>query len=186
MSINQIVTNMGISWWDLIEKALAAVGVVGIVVSIFRLIFTLKRVTWVSNVSIEDYPLDYDEESTEKNPESITLMDEECVQCGCGNTVVFKPVECIIPQLKIIELNSKGRKKRVYKTYKNVTPETPKCFRIIRTLSIPRYKLRWYCEYGEYGEHFFSMNGRNGNNSVGGCIYHKTIWSIIRRILDLK
>ena len=71
-------------------------------------------------------------------------------------------------------------------TFKNLTPEDSLCFRLERTECIPKYKIRWYSDYGEYSEHYFHENLRNGITEVNGAVYYATLFSVIRKILGLK
>ena len=102
------------------------------------------------------------------------------------STIVFRPVDCVIPKLKVYGFGINGKTDGVIETFSDLTPEDAVCFRLERAECIPQYKIRWYSEYGEYAEHVFSDNLRNGINTVDGIEYHINFVSVLRRALDLR
>lgn len=89
-------------------------------------------------------------------------------------------------EIGVYGVNSCGKTDGVIDTFRDLTPEDAVCFRLERAECIPRYKIRWYSEYGEYAEHEFSDNLRNGINTVDGIEYHINFVSVLRRALDLR
>ena len=130
-------------YWAPISNVFTAIGVISVILTIVRFVHNRRRKEWKSNVSIRDYPADYD------------------VEMECRNAICSK-------------------------IWTEELTEDAVCFRLERAECIPRYKIRWYSEYGEYAEHEFSDNLRNGINTVDGIEYHINFVSVLRRALDLR
>lgn len=171
--------------WGIIENIFTAIGIASVIITIVRFIHERCRKEWKGNISIEDYSADCNVEELYKSPIYSSIWTNEPL--SCMSTIVFRPVDCAIPKVKIYILDSKGEKyKREKKVYKNLTPESPLCFRIERAERLPRVKIRWYSDYGEYAEHFFEDNCRNEIDKVIGVEYHNSLVSILRRIFGLR
>lgn len=153
-------------------------------VTIVRFVHNRRRKEWKSNVSIQDYPTDYDVEMECRNAIYSKIWTEEPT-VGIS-TIVFRPVDCVIPKLEVYGFDSNGKKDGVIESFSDLTPEDAVCFRLERAGCIPQYKIRWYSEYGEYAEHVFSDNLRNGINTVDGIEYRINFVSVLRRALDLR
>ena len=136
------------------------------------------------NVSIQDYSTDYDVEMEMSECDLFEIWTEEPT-VGIS-TIVFRPVDCVIPKLEVYGFDSNGKKDGVIESFSDLTPEDAVCFRLERAECIPQYKIRWYSEYGEYAEHVFSDNLRNGINTVDGIEYRINFVSVLRRALDLR
>lgn len=172
------------SGWDTVGNILTVIGVISLIVAFIRFIHNCRLKKWSNNVSIQDYPFDFDVEMAEHNAIYSDVWTNEPTEYM--STIVFKPVGCVVPKLKVISLNEEGQRKKTVKVYKNLTPNDAVCFRIERAECIPLFKIKWYSDFGEYSEHFFSDNMRNGINGIDGAVYHATVLSTIRRILGLK
>lgn len=181
--IFEVVTFFELPIWDALENLFTCIGVFSVLWAGVQFIHNTRLKTWKSNFSITDFPGDYDVEQNELNAIYTKLWSEEDDYLS---TIVFKPVDCVIPKMKVIELNEEGKKKRNLETFRNLTPEDSVCFRLERCECIPKYKIRWYADYGEYCEHYFHENLRNGITEVAGAVYYATPLSVIRKILGLK
>lgn len=172
------------SYWALISNVFTAIGVISVILAIVRFVHNRRRKEWKSNVSIQDYSTDYDVEMECRNAIYSKVWTEEPT-VGIS-TIVFRPVDCVIPKLEVYGFDSNGKKDGVIESFSDLTPEDAVCFRLERAECIPQYKIRWYSEYGEYAEHVFSDNLRNGINTVDGIEYRINFVSVLRRALDLR
>lgn len=182
--LNMIKKAFAWSGWEIVGNAFTAIGIISAVLAVVRFIHECRRKRWESNVSIQDYPMNYDVELEEKNAIYSELWTEQATEYMV--IIVFKPVGCVIPKLKVIAINTEGKESGTIQVFQNLTPDDAVCFRLERAECIPCAKLRWYSNFGEYSEHYFSDNGRNGINAVGGTEYHATMFSVIRRVLGLQ
>ena len=170
--------------WEVAGNILTVIGAISLFVALIRFVHNSRLKKWSDNVSIRDYPYNFDVEMAEHNAIYSGIWTDEPTEYM--STIVFKPVGCVISKLKVISLNEEGQINGTIEVYKNLTPNDAVCFRIERAECIPPFKIKWYSDFGEYSEHFFSDNMRNGINSVDGTIYHATALSTIRRVLGLK
>lgn len=171
------------SFWNTIGNIFTAIGVLSTFFSIIRFIHNARKKRWNGNVSIKDYPADYDVEMEFRNT-IYSKVWEESDSLGIA-TIVFRPIDCVIPKLKVIQLDENGKSGCIVETFHNLTPDDAVCFRLERAECIARYKIRWYSDFGEYSEHFFQDNLRNGINTVNGAEYHTSFLSAIRKALGL-
>lgn len=163
------------------DSILTVTGICSLILSFIRIIHNCMVKNWSHNVTIQDYDPDYDYEMKQKNPYYAKI----CRKTQYTSLIVFRPVDCIIRKMQIIRLDNEGRKKRVAKTFRNLTPETPVCFHAERAECIPRYKIRWYTDFGEYCEHILEENCRNGINDLEGAQIHTSWISFVRKALGL-
>ncbi len=170
--------------WGTVGNLFTAIGFISTVVAIIRFFHNRKISNWQENVSIKDYPPDYDVESTEKSPIYSKLWNDP--PNPFETVIVFKPVGTVISKLKVIELDINEKPVKTIEIFKNITPVDSICFRIERAENISSYKIRWYSEFGEYSEHYFTTNRRNGNSTVEGSCYKATFLSTIRRIFGFR
>ena len=171
--------------WTSIGNFFTFIGVVSTIFAFVRFFYNCKKKEWRDNVEINDYDNDYDVEKNEKSPiYSKQLWNEESTYAGI---IVFKPTNCIISKLEIIQLNPEtGKPEKTIETFKNISPETPVCIKTERAESASQYRLRWYSDYGEYYDYDLMENGRNGDNSIVGVIYKKNIITTIRKFFGMK
>lgn len=181
--LNEIINSSIWEWdvWGKLDTALNVIALISIFLGILRYINNRNKQVWRNDVSITEHDRNYDYERYEKEPiyTKICLPTEYCV------LIKFKPVNCIVRKMEIIRLNTEGKKQYVLKKFENLTPDTPVCFLVERAELIPRYRIKWYSDFGEYCVHDLSENLRNGNNTVEGAIYHQTWLSRIRKILGI-
>ncbi len=170
--------------WGTIGNFFTSVGIISTVISIIRYMYNSKLPNWQDNVSIKDYPSDYDVELSEKKPIYSTLWIDRLD--SVGTVIVFKPVGTVIPKLKVIKLDINEKPVKTIEIFKHITPNESICFRIERAENMSLYKIRWYSEFGEYSEHYFNENRRNGNNAIAGACYKTTFFSTIRRIFGFR
>ncbi len=170
--------------WGTIGNFFTAFGFISTLVAIIRYFHNRKIPNWQDNVSIKDYPPDYDVESTEKSPIYSKLWSD--LPNPYETIIIFKPIGTVIPKMKVIKLDIEEKPEKTIEVFKNITPDDSICFRIERAECIPSYKIRWYSEFGEFSEHFFDENCRNGINTVDGACYKATILSTIRRIIGFR
>ena len=78
------------SYWALISNVFTAIGVISVILAIVRFVHNRRRKEWKSNVSIQDYPTDYDVEMECRNAIYSKIWTEEptvghindCIQAG--------------------------------------------------------------------------------------------------------
>lgn len=169
-------------YWEVIGNILTAVGVISPVIIVVRFIHNNRNKKWQDNVSIQDHPSDYDVELSEKNAIYSSIWTE--TPNPCMSTIIFKPIGTVISKLKVMSLDMDGKAKKI-EVFKKITPDDSICFRIERAECMPKFKLRWYTDFGDYSEHYFTENGRNGINSVEGACYKATFLSLVRRAFGL-
>lgn len=78
------------SYWALISNVFTAIGVISVILAIVRFVHNRRRKEWKSNVSIQDYPTDYDVEMECRNAIYSKIWTEEPT-VGIS-TIVFRPV----------------------------------------------------------------------------------------------
>lgn len=172
------------SFWGTVGNIFTAVGIISSVIAVIRFAHNSRIINWQENVSIQDYPFDYDVESHEKNAIYSKLWTETPDEYM--STIIFKPKSTVISKLEVISLDTDGKALKKIDVFKKISPDDSVCFRIERAECIPLYKLRWYADFGEYSEHYFDENRRNGRNEVEGTCYKATFFSVIRRIFGFK
>ncbi len=171
--------------WDVISNLFTFLGILGVGITIFRFIHNKRKRHWHSNIEIHDYSYNYDPEEKEYNAIYSKIWDDTPSEYMV--TIVFKPIDCIIPKLKVMSIDeTTGKSANTIEIFTDLTPNDAVCFRLERAECIPRVKLRWYSDFGEYSEHDFSENLRNGINDVNGTEYHSTFISIIRQALGFR
>lgn len=171
------------SIWNPIGNFFAFFGIISAIFFLVRARHNSKIKEWNDNISIKDYGADYDLEKTEKSPIYSKIWDDES---SFSKIIVFKPVNCIIPKFKVMQVNPLNLKRKTIEAFKDISPETPFCIKVERAETIPSYCLRWYSDYGEYYDYEITENGRNGINTIEGVIYNKNIITRIRRLLEWK
>lgn len=170
--------------WTFIGNFFTFVGIISTVFTIVRFFHNCKQKEWSDNVEINDYDSNYDIECNEKSPIYSKVWDEKSPYAG---VIVFKPTNCIIPKLEILQLNPENEKPlKTIERFKNISPETPICIKVERAECIPKYRLRWYSDYGEYYDYDLTENRRNGINNIVGVVYKKNIFTTIRKIFEWK
>ena len=165
--------------WSILDTILNVIALASIFLAVLRYFNNRNKKVWNADVLITDHELDYDYEQDEKNPRFTTI----CPPPEYGVLIKFKPVNCVVRKMEIIRLDQEGKPKHVLKRFKNLTPDTPVCFKMERAEVIPRYRIKWYLDFGEYCIHDLSENLRNGNNNVEGAICQQTVLSKIRKTL---
>ena len=75
------------SYWALISNVFTAIGVISVILAIVRFVHNRRRKEWKSNVSIQDYPTDYDVEMECRNAIYSKIWTEQphindCIQAG--------------------------------------------------------------------------------------------------------
>lgn len=170
--------------WDAVGNFFTLIGIISPIIAIFRFVHNSRIKNWQDNVSIQDYPSDYDVELNEKNAIYSKIWTE--TPDTCISTIIFKPKNTIISKLEIISLDMDGKATGIVDTFKKISPDDSICFRIKRAENIPLYKLKWYADFGEYSEYCFDENRRNGDNEVKGTCYKATFFSIVRRIIGFR
>ena len=171
------------SIWNILGNLFTFIGVLSSVLAVIQFVHNSKLKTWKNNFCIKDFPADYDVEQNVLNAIYTKLW---CEPDEYLTTIIFTPVDCVISKVELIELDLEGKTKKVIETFENLTPEDSLCFRLERYECIPKYKIKWYSDYGEYCEHYFHENGRNGITEVNGAVYHATPMSVIKKILGLQ
>ena len=179
--INEILNAPMWGWsiWGKLDATLNVIAVVSIILAIIRYFNNRKKKVWNADVRITDHDLDYDYELDEKHPIFTTI----CPPSEYGVLVKFKPVNCVVRKMEIIRLDQEGKPKHVLKQFRNITPDTPICFNMERAELIPKYRIKWYLDFGEYCVHDLRENLRNGNNDVEGAICQQNAISKIKKIL---
>jgi len=109
------------SYWALISNVFTAIGVISVILAIVRFVHNRRRKEWKSNVSIQDYPTDYDVEMECRNAIYSKIWTEEPT-VGIS-TIVFRPVDCVIPKLEVYGFDSNGKKDGVIESFSDLTPE---------------------------------------------------------------
>lgn len=178
------ITNISFkSLFDLLECLLTIEGVVSIIILIARSIHNNKLPTWKDNVSITDHESTYD---VEQEAKKVKYSKEIWEDMDCSNKIVFRSIGGIIPKLEVIKINCETGEANTMETYENIKPDEAICFLAERAETQPRYKLRWYSDYGEYAEHLLTENLRNGFNEVSGVEYKTTLRSKLRKLLGFS
>ena len=180
--MDKIYAFLASNLWDYVANIFTIYGIISVVFSIIRYFNNGKFEEWRGNISITDFEKDYDIEGLARRVIYSEILDDNSEY---ATTIVFSPVNCVVNKLKVIKLNSEGKEESTVEEFKKLTPETPVCFKIERAECIPKYKLRWYIEFGEYCEYQFIENRRNGINEISGSIYKKNFLSKIKKSLGL-
>lgn len=181
---DKIVQFFSLNYWSAVGNFFTAVGILSTILAIIRFIHENHLDEWKGNISIKDYPSTYDIESNFKDAEYSKIWSND--PSDFNVIIVFQPVDCIIRKLKVIKLDENMKKVKTIETFKNITPDDAICFCTERAETIPRYKIRWYTDYGKYADHFFSENRRNGINDITGEKYHASFASILRKTIGLR
>lgn len=182
--LRNVIGFFGEPIWETIGNCFTAVGVISTFVAIIRFFHNRKIPNWQDNVSIKDYPSNYDVDSREKNPVYSILWDD--TPNSIAPIIVFKPIGTVISTLKVIKLGIGEKPVETIEKFKHTTPNDSICFRIERAENMSLYKIRWYSEFGEYSEYYFNENRRNGKNAISGACYKATFFSTIRRIFGFR
>jgi len=168
---------------DILETAMTILGAISFLLAIIRYIYFKNHKVWRNDVEISVNSLAYDVETIEKNAIYSSLWHDS----DYDKIIVFNPKETIIKKIVLQEVkpkNSKSLKLRCknLEKYKNITPNDSVCFRTELAEILPKYRIKWYSDYGEYCTWDFSDNLRNGIVGSGGFVYKTNIISLIRKI----
>ena len=180
----EIIKFFSLSYWNVIGNIFTAIGILSTIFMIIRFFHENGLKEWKCNVSIEDYPANYDIESNFKDARCSKVWTNP--PSDYDVIIVFQPVDCIIRKLEVIRLDTNGLKIDTLENFRNITPEEAICFRTERSECSPRYKIRWYSDYGEYAEYSFAENCRNGITRITGRTYHTTPVSFLRKAFGLR
>lgn len=182
--LNKILSFFSSPKWTLIGNGFTLLGIISPIFICIRFLHNCKQNEWNDNIAINVYDSNYKVEISETAPIISGIWDEESPY---ASVIVFKPTNCVIRKLKIIQLNPETEKPlRTIKCFKNISPETPVCIKTEMADCIPQYRLRWYSDYGEYYDYDLIENSRNGINSISGVVYKKNIFTAIRKFLEWK
>lgn len=129
--------------WDVISNLFTFLGILGVGITIFRFIHNKRKRHWHSNIEIHDYSYNYDPEEKEYNAIYSKIWDDTPSEYMV--TIVFKPIDCIIPKLKVMSIDeTTGKSANTIEIFTDLTPNDAVCFRLERAECIPRVKLRWF------------------------------------------
>lgn len=183
--------------FEIVEKALAVIGLISFLVVVVRVIWiAITNITWVNNVIVTNlHP------STDINYEASMEQSAsgECIfptiysvdETEYTQTFLFRPKDSIINRMRLYEITKYDKsmnptRKRLIKTFKEISPFRPLAIKITLSEFIPHYCVCWAGDYGVKTAYYFQMNGRDGNVDSYGMSCKIDFWSKIRRIIGLK
>lgn len=99
-------------FFEPIGNFFTVIGILGSIIAVLRFAHNSRIENWQDNVSIQDYPADYDVELFEKNAIYSKIWTE--TPDAYMSTVVFKPKGMVISKLMVIKLDAdRDSKKRL-------------------------------------------------------------------------
>ncbi len=182
---------------EYLEKSLAIIGVIStawFIVRLVRAIFGSSK-EWHSDIiiKVDDYnpDIDYDEYFAFSEGQ----IYPEVYKDSDGNSE-YMVVTYFIPQgrtlydvkiKRIIDesIDDGDIEYITEKVINGLNPQNPLCVIAEYAHSIPRYIVEWKTQYGGKATYYFNENRRDGRYGQPGVLYHYSLFSKIRRFLDI-